>query len=148
MFRFVKFYAMTVNEQTDRCVTSTAFFTGNRLDTHPVVLQVLTQGLHSFLLSGLVANYPLVLVGTPRHVQQAFQNVNTQLPGQALNNYTIHFYVPSKETVFKREQRAIMIVTTTPVTFMVCIFSVLCNTLTMSKTPAIALEQMWFIFSL
>ena len=83
--------------------------------------QVVTKGLHAFLLSGLNNNRPLVLVGTAQQVLSALQNVNTQLPGTDLNTYKIYFFVPSKEnSVFKRETRTIAIVTTTPVTFMVC----------------------------
>ena len=99
----------------------TGFFIQTVLSCHSVfVPQVLTRGLHSFLLTGLTNNKPLVMVGTAQHIQQAMQNITTQLPDQALNTYYIYFFVPSKETVFKREVRAMMIVTATPVTFMVC----------------------------
>ena len=81
---------------------------------------MLTKGLHPFLLTVLNNNKPLVMVCTAQQAAQALQNVNSQLPGSGLCTYHIHFYVPSKDPIFHRETRAIVIVTTVPVNFMVC----------------------------
>ena len=80
-----------------------------------------TQGLHPVVVQNLVKGVPLILGGSAAQVRAVDNAINKDTDNQPFCRYHIALYVPAPDVpVFRRQQRSVLVITTKPITTMVC----------------------------
>ena len=86
---------------------------------------MVNRGLHSLVVSLMVKDIPLLMVGLPRHVNAVTQAIQPLLEPSVLHKYPVDLFIPSDQCKpYSRQRMQIVICGTVAITYPVC-FSLL-----------------------
>ena len=91
-----------------------------------VHLQVVTRGVHEYILQAIVAGAPTLAVGGVGHLRTLETLLEQRSTGPDLFKYRMQLFHPADVRPFHRASRQMLIISKTPVTFHVCNVSSVC----------------------